>query len=232
MTRTLGIVGGLGTETSCTFCLHVNAAIQRATDEQPRIITDNLSMSNKGFRTLARGDFSPETLGLLVDSVKRLNQVGVDLIAIPCNTVHIFIETIRRLSDVPVLSIIDETAKVCLERGFTKVGVLGSSMTIKERLHTNALAKNNITTVIPSTSNQQFIDECIFRIINQQSTAQDHSSMNEIIQNLVSEGAQAVILGCTDLFLIIKQDSVTVPLLNTTAILEEAAINWFLQEVQ
>ena len=230
MAKTLGIVGGLGTETSCTFCLHVNTAIQQAMDEQPRMIIDNVSMSNKGFRKLARGDFCPEALGLLVDSITRLNQAKVDLIVIPCNTVHVFIETLRRVSNVPILSIINETAKECVRQGFTKVGILGTSLTIQERLHTNALSKHNIDSITPTGGEQQFMDECIFRIINQQSTVEDRHQIANIINNLATQGAQAVILGCTDLFLIADQNAVTVPLINSTAVFEKSAINWFLEE--
>ena len=230
MNKTLGIIGGLGTETSCTFCLNINNAVQKATDEQPRMIVDNVSMSNRGFKTLARGDFCPEALGLLVDSTIRLNQAKVNLIVIPCNTVHVFIDTLRQISNVPIISIIDETAKECANQGFTTVGVLGSSMTIKEQLYTNALIKHSINTITPTAEDQKCMDECIFRILNQQNNENDRQRIQEIIKKLTAKGANAIILGCTDLFLIVDQKDTEIPLINSTAVFEKTAIEWFLKD--
>ncbi len=225
MEKILGIIGGLGPETSCSFCLNVNNGVKKVKDTQPQIIMENVPMSDKALDIIAHGGFSAEVLGLLVDSVKRLNRVGADLIVIPCNTVHVFINDLRKISDVPLLSIIEETAKECKTKSFQKVGVLGSSTTIKERLYAAELQKCGIELIVPNSTDQQFISNCIIRIINQTFTPEDKNKMIEIVEKLKTEGAQAVILGCTDLFLIISQEDTTLPIINSTSVLEQATID-------
>jgi aspartate racemase len=226
MEKIIGIVGGLETETSCHFCLEVNNSIKKITEAQPRIFMENVPISHKALNIIARGGFSAEVLGLLVDSVKRLNKVMVDVIVIPCNTVHVFIEDLRKLSDVPILSIIEETEKECKNRNFKKVGVIGSTTTIKEELYLTELQKQSIEMVIPSKEDQHFVSECIINIVNQNITQGDKQRMIEIIAKMKEEGADAIILGCTDLFLIINREDVVLPLVNSTQVLEEGLINW------
>ena len=230
MEKILGIIGGLGPETSCSFCLNVNNGVKKVKDVQPQIIMENVPMSDKALGIIAHGGFCAEVLGLLVDSVKRLNRAGVDVIVIPCNTVHVFINDLRKISDVPVLSIIEETAKECSAKSFQKVGILGSSTTIKERLYATELQKCGIELITPNNTNQQFISNCIIKIINQNFTPEDKQKMKEIIEKFKNDGAQAVILGCSDLFLIISQEDTSLPLINSTSVLEKATIENLLSQ--
>ncbi len=230
MNKTLGIIGGLGTETSCSFCLNVNNSVRKIGQAQPRILMENVPISDKALQTIARGGFSAEALGILVDSVKRLNRAKVDLIIIPCNTVHGCINDLRRISDVPILSIIEETAQECKNKSFKKVGVMGSSTTIKEELYVTELRKQSIEIIIPNKEDQQFVSECIIRIINQNILPEDKQKMIEIIEKMKEKGVESIILGCTDLFLIITPEDVTLPLINSTAVLENSVIKWFLQK--
>jgi len=224
MDKKLGIVGGLGSETSCSFCLNVNQAIKRSQGKQPQIILENVPISDQATESIANGEFSAEALGLLVDSVKRLNACKVNFIVIPCNTVHIFINDLRKISDVPILSIIEETAKECKNQSFTQVGVLGSTTTIKERLYATELQKNGISAIIPSKEDQTFVSACIIKILNQNTTIEDKQKMIFIIQEMQSKGAAAIILGCTDLFLLVSPPDVPLPLINSTQILENTVI--------
>ena len=89
--KRLGIIGGLGSETSCKFCLIVNTKIRDRTDQQPHILLDNLPVSKKAEDNIIRGISSDEHLRLLKDSIRRLNDLDADLLVIPCNTVHVFI---------------------------------------------------------------------------------------------------------------------------------------------
>ncbi len=226
MDKTIGIIGGLGTETSCSFCLNVNNSIKKISEGQPRLVMENVPISHKALNTIARGGFSAEVLGLLVDSVKRLNRAKVDLIVIPCNTVHVFINDLRKISDVPVLSIIEETATACKDKSFMRVGVLGSTTTIKEELYFAELRKQSIEMIIPNEEDQHFVSECIIRIVNQNTVPEDKQRMIEIIERMNEKGAEAIILGCTDLFLIITPEDIAVPLINSTEVLENGVVNW------
>lgn len=224
MTTTLGIVGGLGTETSCSFCLNVNHKIRRTHQAQPHIVLDNVPMSMEGEKSLKHGIFSKETVKLLEDSVQRLNNANASLIVIPCNTVHIFLSQLRERSNVPILSIIEETVKECQKRSITKVGVLSSTTTFKSGLYTKVLKEEGIECVDLTHEQQEFVSECILRIVNGEHKEEDSHKIIGIIEELKVKGAELVILGCTDLFLIVSESESPLPIINSTEVLENAAV--------
>jgi len=226
--KILGVIGGLGPETGCTFCLNINNKFKRLTNVQPHILLDNLPISQEAETRLINGGASQEHLKLLQESIRRLNKLNTDAIVITCNTVHIFINELRQQSKTPILSIIEETAKECKKQKLTKVGLLASTKTIKEGLHSKELKKNNIEVISPGEEDQKFISECIVRIINNKTTEKDEKKIMKIILKLKNKGAQAVILGCTDLPLLTAKLKLDLPVINTTSILEDAAIKTLL----
>lgn len=221
--KTLGIVGGLGPETSCKFCLNINLKVKNKIDVQPHILLDNLSISREAENRLINGGVSDEHLRLLAESIARI-QEDVDFIVIPCNTVHIFIDQLRLISKVPIISIIECTANECKKLKLNKVGLLASTKTVKENLHGKELQKEGIGLIVPDDSDQIFISKCIVRIINQKIKNTDKKKLMEIIKKLVEQGVEGVILGCTDLPLLVNQLQLDVPLINTTEILENIAV--------
>src|SRR3989338_4254960 len=230
MNKTLGIVGGLGTETSCSFCFNVNRQVKDISPGQQHIIMDNVPVPKEVERAIAHGEHSPEMFFLLKSSVRRLDKSGAHLIVIPCNTVHVFIDELRQQSTVPLLSIIEETTKECVKHGFQKVGLLASSTTVRQKLYNEKLRENGIELLIPDEQQQDFLSECIIKILNSHLEKEDKQKIIEILERLQESGAEAIILGCTDLFLAVKPEDVTLPLINSTAVLENSVIEWLLRE--
>jgi len=230
--KILGVIGGLGPETGCKFCLNVNNKFKPLTLRQPHILLDNLPISQEAEERLINGGPSQEHFDLLVESVHRMNKLDADLIVIACNTVHIFIEELRRKSAIPILSIIEETAKKCRAMKLTKVGLLGSTKTIQSGLHSNELKKWNIGSITPSEIDQRFVSECIIRIINNKIKDNDKERMINIIEKLEKEGARGIILGCTELPLLISNQDANVPIINTTQILEDSSINHLINKIE
>jgi len=224
MKKTLGIIGGLGPETSCKFCLSVNNKFQEISQNQPNIILENLPVSRSAERKIITGGASKEHFNLLSNSVERLNKM-VDFLVIPCNTVHIFINELRRKSSVPILSIIEETAKECKKRNLKKVALLASTKTVEERLHQKELNKDKIKVVLPSKVEQKKISNIILKIIHHKNNEEDKTFLFQIVKKLEKEGAEAVILGCTELPLAISSELSVLPIINTLSILENAAVS-------
>ncbi len=230
--KVLGVIGGLGPETGCKFCLNVNRKFKPLTKRQPHILLDNLPISQEAEERLIKGGPSQEHLDLLLESVKRLNRLETDLIVIACNTVHIFIDELRKESTVPILSIIEETAKKCKDMDLRKVGILGSTKTIKSNLHANKLRKLDIESIAPDSDSQRFVSECILRIINNQVKDDDKIRMIKIIEKLEKEGARGIILGCTELQLLISDQDAKIPMINTTEILEDSSVNNLINKIK
>ena len=230
MTKTVGIIGGLGTEASCSFCLNVNHKVRRVRKIQPHLVMDNVPVSQTVLEALAHGEphgeskqeALTEALTLLENSVKRLNTLNVKLIVIPCNTVHVFIDQLRRISTAPILSIIEETAEEGKKKELKKIGLLASTTTVKAGLYEKEFKKHGIELVIPNEEEQNSLSESIVRAANSEHTAQDKEKIHRIIEIFKEKGAEAVILGCTDLFLLVSEKESVLPIINSTEVLENA----------
>ncbi len=228
----IGIIGGLGPETSCLFSLKIISEIRKLLNEQPNILLENLAVSNEVEKLIIEGGNSLKILNLLANSVKRLNKAKVDFIVIPCNTVHTFIDTLRDLSAVPIVSIIEETAKECKRKKIKKVGILASTKTIKEGLHEKELRKFDISIISPSDKEQKILCNIIRNIIHKKETIEDKKRALEIIKNLHLSGADAIILGCTDLFHLLKEDSASFNFVDTFSVFISSVVKLFLENSQ
>ncbi|MBT4824423.1 aspartate/glutamate racemase family protein [Candidatus Woesearchaeota archaeon] len=205
--KRLGIIGGLGPETGFKFCLNINNKFKEITNTQPDITLENLPISAKAENDIIHGKVGEEHLALLKTAVERLNKIHnkVDLISVPCNTVHVFIDELRKISQIPILSIIEECAKVCKEQKIKKIGILASTKTVNEKLHEKELKKENIELIIPIEQHQKNINKIIIKAINNKTTSKDKEILINHANRLVNEGAQAIVLGCTELPMLIKK---------------------------
>lgn len=228
--KTVGIVGGLGPETSCKFCLNVNNKFRKITNNQPSLLLENVPVPAHVEKEIFSGKANKEMLELLTISVNRLNSAGADFIAIPCNSVHVFMDHLRAVSNVPVISIIEETAKVCKQKGFNRVGLLGTTITVKAGLHQRELSGMGIETVFPTTKNQKMLDKIILRIISGTTRNYDNACIRRISKRLGREGAEAIILGCTDLQLLVNGTDSEIPLIDTLSILEDSTLRILMEE--
>lgn len=227
--KRLGIIGGLGPETSCKFCLNLNNRLKKICNKQPDICLENLPISSNAEKRLINGGISGEHLALMMGAVERFNRNKVDMIAIPCNTAHIFIDRLTSISDVPILNMIEECAERCRRENIKKVGLLASTKTLNTKVYDKELDKQNIILITPSNDEQIQISEIILKIINNtcsKTDATDALFLREVIAKFKEKGAEAVILGCTDLPLLIKQEDSALPLINSLEILEDAVIEF------
>ena len=226
--KRIGIIGGLGPETSSMLCLRLNNRIRAMIQRQPDIVLENLAVTLEVERSIIHGNINKTMKKMLINAVARLNSAMADFIIIPCNTVHVFIDDLRRVSKIPLLSIMEECANVCKNLQLKKVGILGSSTTINSNLHHDALRLRGIDVINPSPSDQKRINCILLRIIHNNTTKIDKKILLKIMNNLIHNGAEGIILGCTDLPLLLKDTAVGVPIIDTTNVLENAAIRQFL----
>jgi aspartate racemase len=221
--KRLGVIGGLGPETGCTFCLNVNNKVIKKTRIQPDIFMQNVPIPESILQKLAHGSKPEEILALLSQSVTKLNIIGSDIIAIPCNTVHSFIDQLRFISKVPIISIIEEVAKECVNKGSKVIGLMASTTSIREKLHSIELHKKNIMTIVPREDQQEIISKTIVKIITNKITKKDKEKLIEIIDDLRNRGADTIMLACTDLRIVISDSDTDIPIIDSTSVLENAA---------
>lgn len=226
--KKLGVIGGLGPETCFAFCLNVNNAFREATDQQAHIVVENLPVPTALLTKITRGKSAPEMRLLLSKAVQDLNAVHVDMIAVPCNTVHVFIEELQAASKAPLLNILEECAKECKRKGFRRVGLLASSTTVTNDLYGIALRHHGIDLVLPDTDEQKRIDTCIISIIHNKKSDVT-ARLLWIMKHLKEKGSQGIILGCTDLRVVLTEQVLSetvsrLPIVDSTSVLERVCV--------
>jgi len=169
-----------------------------------------------------------ELTEIMIDAAKKLEDGGADFIVICTNTMHKMVDEIQKNVKIPLLHIADATAEKIKNKGIKKVGLLGTKFTMEEDFYKGRLIdKYNLQVLIPNKDERQIVHDVIYKelclgIVNLKSK----EKFIEIIKNLVLNGAEAVILGCTEIPLLIKQDDVKIPIFDTTRIHAEAAVNY------
>lgn len=162
-------------------------------------------------------------LPYLIQAAKILEKGGADFLVMPCNSLHMFIEEIRKSVKIPVLSIIEETVKFLKDQKINKVGILATSITIKRKLYKLKLNSHVIEDIIPDPQDQAKLGQIIYNLVIGKYTETDRQALDQITDNLVKKGAESIILACTDLQLLSPQHP-QVKIFDTMQILVDATV--------
>ncbi|OQX72522.1 MAG: hypothetical protein B6D61_13605 [Bacteroidetes bacterium 4484_249] len=202
--KTVGIIGGLGPETTSEFYLDIIFSCQeRDNTNRPSIIISNVPLSYKVEQEAILYNKGVERfLPLLTNEAKRLEKAGADFIVMPCNSLHMFIKELRESVNIPVLSIIEETVNYVKRKKIDKIGVIATAMTVKYKLYENEFQANNILYATPKQKKQSELDKIILNIVNGNKLKSDYDKLIKIIEDFESENVNGIILACTDLQLL------------------------------
>lgn len=224
--KTVGIIGGLGPETSAKFYLElISLCLKNNKTRRPPILMWNIPLPLKIEEELLIKDTGEKRyLPFLIEAAKILEKAGADFLVMPCNTMHIFIKEIRDAVNIPMLSIVDETIPVIKKQKVLKVGVLATSTTIKKRLFQNRLKAIGVKEIVPNKKQQQKLDKIIHNLVIGRQVPQDIVEIERIIADIKNQDVRSIILACTDLQLITKERP-DVEILDTMKILADATVN-------
>lgn len=228
--KTLGIIGGLGPETTSEFYLDiVFSSFKKSKKARPGIIIasvplpykieEDLIMSNKG---------ADRYIPFLVNEAKRLEKAGAAFIVMPCNSLHVFIEDIRNAVDIPVLSIIEETVIFLEKNNFNKVGIVSISATIQNKLYENAFEKAEIAYETPNDFQQAKMGKFILNLVTGQQKNSDREEVIKIINDFENKDVDCVALACTDLQLLIPKHP-TLKIFDTMKIFADSTVEYLLK---
>jgi aspartate racemase len=229
--RTVGILGIMGPETVARFYLRINSRVRASNSTQyPPVILYSAPVPYDLEREIVEsGRNEEQILPFLIRGLQSLEAAGVDIIVIPCNTVHCFMPELRACVTPPILSIVEETAEVCTRAEYRTVGVLATTETIKQELYERELGRHGIQVVTPDTTAQRLVSAIIQQILNGIKAVENKQALLKVIPTLQSGGAEAVILGCTALELLLQQSDISVPLLDSFEILVVATVRELLR---
>ncbi len=227
--KTVGIIGGLGPETTSEFYLDIIFSCQKKDKtNRPPIIISSVPLPYKIEEdAISKNKGIERCLPFLVAEAKRLEKSGADFIVMPCNSLHIFIEQIRKSVKIPVLSIVEETVKFLKAGKMKKVGIVSTSATIRNKLYENAFKENGIAYEAPDGLQQEKMGKFIFNLVMGQQNNRDREGLIEIIDSFEDRNVDCVVLACTDLQLLIPKHP-ALKIFDTMKIFSDATVKHML----
>ncbi len=230
--KTIGVLGGMACESTVTYYQVMNDCVNKALGDHhsARMILYSVDFQDI-VETHRSGDWD-RAAQVLSDAGLALKRAGVDFIVLATNTMHIVAPQIKEATGLPLLHIADMTANRLLENGITTVGLLGTKFTMEMDFYKSILVSRGITPIIPETSEARteihriIDDELAFGNIRPESRAFYQGE----IEKLKNRGAQGVILGCTEIGLLIQQEHSCLPVFDTAQIHAEEAVKYALSK--
>lgn len=224
--KTVGILGGMGSESTAHFFLKVIKSTPAATDQEHlRILIDN--NPNIPDRTQAILGLGESPVREATRSIRNLEHLGVDIIAMPCNTAHYFYSELQDKTDIPILNTINETASYIHDTypEMKKIGLLATTGTMRTRLYHDEI--KGLEIVAPDKKLQEKVMNSIYGeegIKSGNTEGAPRDDILEVIEVLLKKGAEAIILGCTELSLISIKEEVPVPLIDPSQVLADVVV--------
>lgn len=221
MSKTVGVLGGMGPDATVDFMSRVVRATPADKDQDHlRILVDNNPQVPNRQEALLRGGEDPGPA--LASMAKGLEAAGADFLVMPCNTAHAFKEAIEASVRIPLVSIIDVTVEACGD--VETVGVLATDGCISSGVFQQALSERGKRAVMLDDAQMQALMQLITRIKAGDAGREVAGGMRALAEALVARGANAVIAGCTEIPLVLGDDMCEVPLVSSTDALARATV--------
>jgi len=229
--KTIGLIGGMSWESSLVYYRIINQATKAKLGGFHSAKCLMLSVDFAEIEILQRQDNWQEASRLLVETAKSLEKGGADFIVLCTNTMHKAADEIQENISIPFLHIADATGQVISEAGITRVGLLGTRFTMEEDFYKSRLVREfGLDVIIPNTQDREIVHRVIFdELVVGQLRKESKKQYLEIIQRLVEDGAEGIILGCTEIGLLVKEGDCQVPVFDTTKIHAIAAVEYALR---
>lgn len=228
--KTIGLIGGLSWESSAEYYRIINELTR---EKLGGLHSAKSLMYTFDFHEIEelqhKGDWD-EATKLMITAAKNLESGRADFLLICSNTMHKMAEDVEKNVSIPLLHIADGTAEKIVEKGIKKVGLLGTGFTMEQDFYKGRLkSKYSLEVIIPEEADRKIVHDVIYNELCVGKIKQDSKEEYvRIMKDLVDKGAEAIILGCTEITLLVKQTDSSVPLFDTTAIHAQAAVEYAL----
>lgn len=227
--KLLGILGGMGPLATADFYQRVIHATPATIDQEhiPVVIWADPTIPDRSTALLGKG---PSPVPALVDGVRRLEAMGATFIAIPCNTAHAFLDEIRSGTQVPVLDMIEETAQRCARvvPAGSAVAILATQGTCDRGLYHRALERAGLSALVPTADDQATLVTPAIDLVKHGRLSEAAELIQTAAERVIAAGAAAVIGGCTEIPLVLRQEGLPAPVVDSTQVLAEVCVaRWF-----
>jgi len=227
MHKRIGILGGMSPESTIEYYQHITRTYTERFGDYgyPEIIIYSVSFQPYvDWPNAGRWDRVAQGLS---QAAQSLEAAGADFVVIATNTMHLVLDQVRASIHIPVLSLLDVVGEAILATGIKTAGLLGTRFTMEKNLYQDALARKGITVLIPDADDREVVNRVIYdELVAGQIRAESRAGYVEIIKKLAARGAQGLILGCTEIPLLLSEADAGLPLFDTTLLHAEAALNY------
>ncbi|MFT4078454.1 aspartate/glutamate racemase family protein [Rhodomicrobium sp.] len=224
--KTIGLIGGMSWESSAQYYRIINQGVR---ERLGGVHSARILMFSVDFAHIERlqhdGDWASLTAEM-IDAAKRLERGGADFLLLCTNTMHRTADEVAASVSIPLLHIADPTGERVRAAGYTRVGLLGTAFTMEQTFYKDRLlSRFGLEVLVPDETDRSLVHDVIYReLVAGRVNDASRRAYREIMARLVERGAQAIIMGCTEIMLLISEEDCFVPLFDTTTIHARAAI--------
>ena len=222
----IGLIGGITPESTILYYRILNQlnASKLGDEHSAKVLINSFDFGEiSALQTASRWDLLEV---LMAEAGKSLEDAGATCILICANTMHLCIDAVQKAVQIPVLHISDATAAAITKKRLKKVALLGTKYTMEKAFFKDILTSYGITTLIPNEEDREMIHHVIYtELAKGEKNEISKQKYLKVIEKLIQQGAEGIILGCTEIPLLIEQHEVSVPVFDTTAIHAEAGFS-------
>ncbi len=228
--KIIGLIGGMSWQSSKLYYEYLNQIVAQRLGG---VHSARILMSSVDFSEIEKWSFEDnwEKIGrVMADEAKRLEAAGADILILGTNTIHLVADTIEAAVSIPFLHIARATGGAITELKLKKVGLLGTRFTMEKDFYTRILQEEfGLEVIIPNQRERSYLQDVIYnQLVKGVFTEEAKEKCVKIIENMQQEGIEGVILGCTELPILIPETAVTLPTFDTTMIHSKAAVDFAL----
>ncbi|WP_438420568.1 aspartate/glutamate racemase family protein [Bacillus siamensis] len=224
--KTIGLIGGMSWESSAEYYRIINEEIKKKLGglHSAKCVLYSVDFKEiEHYQSEGAWDKAGAALG---EAARSLEKAGADFIVICTNTMHKVIGCIQKMITIPILHIADATADQITRQGIRSVGLLGTKYTMEQDFYKSRIESHNINVIVPADEEREVINHIIYQELCLGEIKQSSKTMyKKIINHLVDRGAEGIILGCTEIGLLVKAEDSEVPLFDTAFIHAQTAVN-------
>jgi len=230
--KTIGLIGGMSWESSLEYYRILNQAVK---EKLGGFHSAKCVMYSVGFEEIEKLQHKgkwDELTDIMIDAAQRVEKAGADFVLICTNTMHKMAPEVESRISIPLLHIADVTAEQIKIKGQKKVGLLGTRFTMEQEFYKGRLIKTHgIEVIIPNEAQRKIIHNILYNeLVQGEISRESKNKFKDIITSLESRGAEGIILGCTEIPLLVKQEDYDILLYDTTDIHARAAVELALKK--
>jgi aspartate racemase len=228
--KTIGLIGGMSWESSLEYYRIVNEAVKEKLGGLHSAKCVLYSVDFAEIEVLQHEGRWADATQAMIDAACHVEAGGADFMLICTNTMHKMADEVQRNLGVPLLHIADATGEAVKARGLRKIGLLGTKFTMEEDFYRGRLVeKHGLEVIIPEAADREIVHRVIYgELVLGQIKPESKAAYARIIEKLVARGAEGIILGCTEIGLLVKPEDSPIPLFDTTLIHASAAVEFAL----